>query len=96
MLSSGGPCGRRSAGDDAAARSGRAPPGGPPAGGGGGAQVDWDYHMRLVKTNPHASIIHFKHWREWRATGQAFEIRDSTFTEPNRTQLSTATGAQAI
>jgi len=54
--------------------------------------VDWDYHMRLVGCDERASIVNFRQWREWRATGCAFEIRDSNFTEPNRTLLSTAVG----
>jgi dynein assembly factor 3 len=54
--------------------------------------VDWDYHMRLVAADERASIVNFRQWREWRATGVAFEIRDSNFTEPNRTLLSTAVG----
>eukprot|EP00241_Pyramimonas_parkeae_P002786 CAMPEP_0114260650 /NCGR_PEP_ID=MMETSP0058-20121206/20620_1 /TAXON_ID=36894 /ORGANISM="Pyramimonas parkeae, CCMP726" /LENGTH=521 /DNA_ID=CAMNT_0001375939 /DNA_START=100 /DNA_END=1665 /DNA_ORIENTATION=+ len=54
--------------------------------------VDWDYHMRLIKFDPRAEIVHFQQWREWRSTGIAFDIRDSRFIEPNRTLLSTATG----
>uniref|UniRef100_A0A7S0WW51 Uncharacterized protein n=1 Tax=Pyramimonas obovata TaxID=1411642 RepID=A0A7S0WW51_9CHLO len=52
--------------------------------------VDWDYHMRLAETG--ATIVHFVQFREYRKTGIAFEIRDSRFTEPNRTLLSTAYG----
>mmetsp|Transcript_910 Transcript_910/g.1613 ORF Transcript_910/g.1613 Transcript_910/m.1613 type:complete len:524 (-) Transcript_910:325-1896(-) len=52
--------------------------------------VDWDYHMRLRETG--ASIIHFREFRDFRKTGIAFDIRDSSFIEPNRTLLGTAVG----
>eukprot|EP00959_Pyramimonas_sp_CCMP1952_P088427 1849806-Pyramimonas_sp.AAC.1 len=52
--------------------------------------VDWDYHMRLAETG--ATIVHFVQFRQYRKTGIAFDIRDASFTEPNRTLLSTAYG----
>lgn len=61
------------------------------------AQVDWDYHMRLAPlgtpcTDAKGSIIHFYHFRHWRLTGIAYEVRSSAYTAPNWTLLSTATG----
>jgi len=36
--------------------------------------------------------VHFHHFRHWRACGIAYELRDSTYLQPNRTLLSTARG----
>jgi dynein assembly factor 3 len=61
-------------------------------------QVDWDYSMRLSERgNPgrdpkEGSIINPHQFRAWRRTGLAFQVRDATYTEPNRTLLSTARG----
>jgi hypothetical protein len=60
-------------------------------------QVDWDYHMRLAHAGipgceSPGSIIHFYHFRHWRLTGIAYEIRDSSYTATNWTLLSCATG----
>ena len=38
------------------------------------------------------SIIHFYHFRHWRMHGLAYELRDSSYTHPNTTLLSTAVG----
>ncbi|KXZ43299.1 hypothetical protein GPECTOR_95g688 [Gonium pectorale] len=61
--------------------------------------VDWDYHMRLQPagtpgvSDPSAgSIIHFHHFRHWRAHGVAHELRDASYNHPNRSLLSTAYG----
>ncbi|GAX81095.1 hypothetical protein CEUSTIGMA_g8529.t1 [Chlamydomonas eustigma] len=60
--------------------------------------IDWDYHMRLQtagtpgQDSALGSIIHFHHFRHWRAHGVAYELRDSTYTHPNRSLLSTAFG----
>ena len=44
--------------------------------------LDWDYQMHLM---PLASIVHKLHFREWRQTGLAFELRDSAYAfAPNR------------
>ena len=61
------------------------------------AQVDWDYHMRLSPlgtpgTDAKGSIVHFYHFRHWRLTGVAYEVRHCSYTAPNWTLLSTATG----
>jgi hypothetical protein len=58
-------------------------------------QIDWDYHMRVARGDPQtpsSSIIHFYHFRHWRLTGVAFEVRDCQYREANRTLLSTAFG----
>eukprot|EP00892_Ulva_mutabilis_P012430 jgi/Ulvmu1/955/UM102_0038.1 len=57
--------------------------------------IDWDYHMRLMDGTsdpPPQSIIHFAHFRHWRLTGLAFEVRDSQYTVPNQSLFSTAAG----
>ena len=65
-----------------------------------GMQIDWDYHMRLAQQgtpglNPNAgSIIHFYHFRRWRESGIAYELRDCKYNEVNRTLLSTAYGTR--
>ena len=38
------------------------------------------------------SIIHFYHFRHWRLTGVAYEVRKCSYTAPNWTLLSTAQG----
>jgi hypothetical protein len=38
------------------------------------------------------SIIHFYHFRHWRMTGVAYELRDSSYPAPNTTLLSRAHG----
>ena len=53
--------------------------------------LDWDYQMGLV---PLASIVHKLHFREWRQTGIAFELRDSAYTAPNRSLISMAAGRE--
>ncbi|WIA35130.1 hypothetical protein OEZ86_003610 [Tetradesmus obliquus] len=60
--------------------------------------VDWDYHMRLSPRgtpfmDPAAgSIVHFQHFRHWRLTGVAHELRGSAYTAANSSLLSTAYG----
>ncbi|KAL3140672.1 Dynein assembly factor 3, axonemal, variant 2 [Trebouxia sp. C0010 RCD-2024] len=62
--------------------------------------IDWDYHMRLAQQgtpglDPSAgSIIHFYHFRRWRESGIAYELRDCKYNEVNRTLLSTAYGTR--
>lgn len=62
--------------------------------------IDWDYHMRLAQQgtpglDPSAgSIIHFYHFRRWRESGIAYELRDCKYSEVNRTLLSTAYGSR--
>ena len=53
--------------------------------------LEWDYTMELVEI---ASIVHKIHFREWRMTGIAFEVRDSTYASPNRTLASMVYGRQ--
>lgn len=61
-------------------------------------QIDWDYHMRLQSRGTpgmdpaNGSIIHFYHFRYWRLHGIAHELRDSAYTHPNCSLLSTAYG----
>lgn len=38
------------------------------------------------------SIIHYYHFRTWRLTGVSHELRNSAYTQPNRSLLSTAAG----
>lgn len=47
--------------------------------------ADWDYHMRLQKD---CSVLHARHYKRWRECGRAFEYRECTYTEPNRTLAS--------
>ncbi|KAG1656426.1 hypothetical protein FOA52_009641 [Chlamydomonas sp. UWO 241] len=60
--------------------------------------IDWDYHMRMIQAGTPGcdpslgSIVHFHHFRHWRAHGIAYELRDSAYAQPNRTLLSTAVG----
>jgi hypothetical protein len=63
------------------------------------AQIDWDYHMRLVTMgqpgqalSEQRSIIHFYHFRHWRLHGVAYELRDSLYDQPNFTMVTTALG----
>ncbi|ORZ29571.1 hypothetical protein BCR44DRAFT_51943 [Catenaria anguillulae PL171] len=44
--------------------------------------VDWDLNMRLKDNCSHLTKPEFLHWR---LTGEAFRIRDSTLSHPNRT-----------
>ena len=46
--------------------------------------LDWDHSMELVNID-NCSIVHRIHWREWRMTGIAYEVRDSAYSAPNRT-----------
>eukprot|EP00474_Spongospora_subterranea_P011383 CRZ11841.1 hypothetical protein [Spongospora subterranea] len=46
--------------------------------------VDWDFVMNLKKK---AMIVNKLHFTQWRMTGQAFEVRDSKYTIPNKTLL---------
>ena len=46
--------------------------------------IDWDYVWNIIGV---ASIIHKIHYTHWRETGIAFQIRDSTYNEPNITLL---------
>lgn len=52
--------------------------------------ADWDYHYSLRPTA--ASIIHIRQFKDWRATGLAFEFNDQLYTEPNRTMASYSEG----
>jgi len=45
-----------------------------------------------MELKPHASIVHKIHFRRWRLSGQAFELRDSAYVAPNRTVASMAAG----
>jgi hypothetical protein len=45
-------------------------------------------HQEGVK--PVASIVHYKQFQEWRASGVAFEFGDQTYTRPNRTMATYA------
>jgi hypothetical protein len=38
------------------------------------------------------SVVHFQHFREWRLSGVAHELRDCSYVQPNRSLLSTALG----
>ncbi|KAJ1628509.1 hypothetical protein T492DRAFT_1017924 [Pavlovales sp. CCMP2436] len=53
--------------------------------------LDWDYSMGLVETAPGIHRIHF---REWRLSGQAYEVRDAAYNTPNRSLASAAAGRQ--
>jgi dynein assembly factor 3 len=53
--------------------------------------LDWDYSMGMAATAP---IIHRVHFREWRLTGLAYEVRDAAYDTPNRTLASSAAGRQ--
>ena len=61
-------------------------------------QIDWDYHMRLTPQSKAGldpvtgSIIHFYHFRRWRESGVAYELRDCKYCQPNRSLLTTAYG----
>lgn len=51
--------------------------------------------MRLVEADadpPGCHIIHFSHFRHWRMTGLAFEVRDCQYNTPNSTLISAAVG----
>ena len=54
--------------------------------------LDWDYNMELVPTG--ATIVHKIHFREWRMTGIAYELRDSSYSCPNRSLASMAAGRE--
>ena len=41
-----------------------------------------------------ASIVHKVHWREWRMSGIAYEVRDSSYHAPNRTMATMASGRE--
>jgi len=51
--------------------------------------MDWDYVTRL---KPVASIIHAYHYKRWCEIGNAFEIRNCTYSVPNRTLSSRCEG----
>eukprot|EP00967_Tisochrysis_lutea_P148452 scaffold283696_cov28-Tisochrysis_lutea.AAC.1 len=53
--------------------------------------LDWDYTMEL---KPIAPIIHKVHFREWRMTGLAFEVRNASYVAPNRSLSSMAFGRE--
>lgn len=53
--------------------------------------LDWDYTMEL---KPIAPIVHKLHFREWRMTGLAFEVRNAAYVAPNRTLSSMAFGRE--
>lgn len=44
---------------------------------------DWDYNMSLLERG--GSIVHVKQYKDWRAEGIAFQIREGTYDVPNRT-----------
>jgi Domain of unknown function (DUF4471) len=52
--------------------------------------------MRIVRVTDDSShkgsIIHPYHYRHWRLTGVAFELRNCAYVAPNSTLLSTANG----
>jgi hypothetical protein len=53
--------------------------------------LDWDYAMGLALTAPGIHRIHF---REWRLSGLAYEVRDAAYCAPNRSLASAAAGRQ--
>jgi dynein assembly factor 3 len=53
--------------------------------------LEWDHSMELVEID-NCSIVHRIHWREWRMTGIAYEVRDSSYNAPNRTLASMCMG----
>jgi len=53
--------------------------------------LEWDHSMELVNID-NCSIVHRIHWREWRMTGIAYEVRDSSYNAPNRTLASMCMG----
>uniref|UniRef100_A0A7S2E2B1 Vps72/YL1 C-terminal domain-containing protein n=1 Tax=Haptolina brevifila TaxID=156173 RepID=A0A7S2E2B1_9EUKA len=53
--------------------------------------LDWDYTMELL---PIASIVHKIHFREFRMEGLAFEVRDSSYSAPNRTLAAMVSGRE--
>jgi dynein assembly factor 3, axonemal len=44
--------------------------------------ADWDYHWSLKAL---ASTVSYRHYKEWRRTGVAYEYRLATYTSPNKT-----------
>ena len=44
--------------------------------------ADWDYHWHYKALAPEVS---YRHYKEWRLTGVAYEFRLATYTSPNRT-----------
>lgn len=50
--------------------------------------VDWDYYMVQKGLGTSATIIHYMHYSRWRLYGQAFEVKDGKYTQPNRTLCS--------
>ena len=65
--------------------------------------ADWDYHQRIgrsiaassddaVLENEQVGIIHAVHFREWRDTGVAYELRESNHSEANKTLVTRASG----
>jgi len=53
--------------------------------------LDWDYQWELV---PIGSIVHKIHFREFRLEGLTFEVRDSSYSAPNRTMAAMCAGRQ--
>ena len=51
--------------------------------------IDWDYVWNL---KPDAPIIHYREYKEWRQTGNAFETRFSTYIKSNKTMSSYVEG----
>ncbi|KAJ3336924.1 hypothetical protein HDU93_001887 [Gonapodya sp. JEL0774] len=47
--------------------------------------VDWDYHMKL---RDKASVISKAEFLSWRTKGIAFQVRESTYSKPNRSLAS--------
>ena len=54
--------------------------------------IDWDVHMKLEPRG--ASVVHPLLYRTWRNTGIAFEIRQSSYPQPNRTLASYTSGTE--
>jgi hypothetical protein len=59
-------------------------------------QIDWDYHMRLcrglARSTHEGCIVHAYHYRHWRLTGVAYELRNCAYAATNSTLLSMAQG----
>lgn len=56
------------------------------------AAADWDYRMRGVQAA--APVLHSIHYRAWRSTGQAFELRECEYAAPNPTLVTSREAVQ--
>lgn len=55
--------------------------------------VDWDYHWGYKEIAPQ---VNYRHYREWRRSGIAYEYRFATYTAPNRTLSSYIPGKKVF